>query len=179
MPFTVAAHSARWPLLSDDHYRERLKSKCIVDPVKGCWLWQAYIYPEPNPYGGTSYRGANWRAHRLAYFLWKGPLDPALDVCHDCDVKHCCNPDHLWQGTPKANMQDASKKKIWSRQHKTHCPHGHPYSGDNLYVTPQGKRNCKECARLKNREYTLTGRAAEVARMRRARLKAQRLLHQL
>lgn len=28
---------------------------------------------------------------------------------------------------------------------KTHCPKGHPYSGDNLYVRPNGKRECRQC----------------------------------
>lgn len=28
---------------------------------------------------------------------------------------------------------------------KTHCPQGHPYSGPNLYITPQGYRICREC----------------------------------
>lgn len=28
---------------------------------------------------------------------------------------------------------------------KTHCPKGHPYSGDNLYVTSEGGRKCKQC----------------------------------
>ena len=28
---------------------------------------------------------------------------------------------------------------------KTHCPHGHPYAGDNLYVDPSGYRRCRAC----------------------------------
>jgi hypothetical protein len=28
---------------------------------------------------------------------------------------------------------------------KTHCIHGHPLSGDNLYVDPEGKRKCQTC----------------------------------
>ncbi len=30
---------------------------------------------------------------------------------------------------------------------KTHCPQGHPYSGDNLYVDPNGNRRCQQCRR--------------------------------
>src|SRR6188474_1286654 len=29
---------------------------------------------------------------------------------------------------------------------KTHCPQGHPYAGENLYVNPRGKRLCKICS---------------------------------
>jgi hypothetical protein len=28
---------------------------------------------------------------------------------------------------------------------KTHCPAGHPYSGDNLYTAPNGDRHCRTC----------------------------------
>lgn len=30
---------------------------------------------------------------------------------------------------------------------KTHCPAGHPYAGENLYVDPQGYRRCRACKR--------------------------------
>lgn len=30
---------------------------------------------------------------------------------------------------------------------KTHCPQGHPYSTENTYVSPQGKRFCRTCHR--------------------------------
>lgn len=32
---------------------------------------------------------------------------------------------------------------------KPTCPHGHPYSGDNLYITREGWRQCKTCTRLR------------------------------
>ena len=32
---------------------------------------------------------------------------------------------------------------------KTRCPHGHPYSGDNLYVTPRGHRECVTCRKTR------------------------------
>lgn len=27
----------------------------------------------------------------------------------------------------------------------THCPAGHPYEGENLYVSPAGARGCRRC----------------------------------
>ncbi len=33
---------------------------------------------------------------------------------------------------------------------KTHCPKGHPLSGDNLYLTPEGWRQCRICRRAAN-----------------------------
>lgn len=143
--------NARKPQKDEAYYREFIKARVKIDEI-GCWLWQKFKKPPPNAYGLTYAFGRNWLVHRLVYRLWVGPLDPALDICHKCDIKHCCNPDHLWQGTPKENMQDAAKKKIWSRQHKTECPKGHPYEGDNLYVNRKGnRRSCKMCARIRGR----------------------------
>ena len=37
---------------------------------------------------------------------------------------------------------------------RTHCPHGHPYSGDNLYIVPsRGHRQCRTCTRLRNKRF--------------------------
>jgi hypothetical protein len=37
-----------------------------------------------------------------------------------------------------------------------HCPHGHPYSGENLYQNPNtGKKHCRECMRIANRRSRL------------------------
>lgn len=33
------------------------------------------------------------------------------------------------------------------RKERNVCSHGHPLTGDNLYITPNGKRRCKECYR--------------------------------
>jgi hypothetical protein len=30
---------------------------------------------------------------------------------------------------------------------KTHCKHGHELAGDNLYINPKGKRECRKCRR--------------------------------
>jgi CxxC motif-containing protein len=39
---------------------------------------------------------------------------------------------------------------------RTHCPRGHEYAGDNLYIRPGGARVCRACKRIRARE----GRAA-------------------
>jgi hypothetical protein len=34
----------------------------------------------------------------------QNPAD--MDACHTCDNTICCNPDHLFWGTHRANMRD-------------------------------------------------------------------------
>ncbi len=42
---------------------------------------------------------------------------------------------------------------------KTHCPHGHPYSGENLYILPRGGRACRACADRRRAEFISRKRA--------------------
>lgn len=34
-----------------------------------------------------------------------------MQVLHKCDVRHCCNPDHLFLGTNVENMHDRNQKR--------------------------------------------------------------------
>lgn len=143
------------PDVTDSEYLGRIKSKCIVDSTTGCWLFQGFIYPRTG-YGASCYRGKQMRAHRVAYICAKGPIPDGMDICHTCDIRHCCNPDHLWAGTNEQNLHDASDKGRHHCQLKTHCPQGHPYDEQNtLWIKTKSYtgvgRQCKACNREKGR----------------------------
>ena len=96
----------------DEIYNERVKKR-ILKSIKinpnGCWDWQKYCCY--NGYGTMTYRKrVGQRVSRVVYMLWKGPIPQGLFVCHSCDRPSCVNPDHLWLGTAKDNVQDMIKK---------------------------------------------------------------------
>jgi len=98
--------------------------------------------------------------HRLAWELAHGPIPDGLCVLHHCDNPPCCNPAHLWLGTPADNAADRDAKGRLYTMNVTHCPAGHAYDADNTYRYPDGRRKCRTC-----------GRAADKAR--RARYKRE------
>jgi hypothetical protein len=66
-----------------------------------CWEWLG-SFDLNNLYGifyanaiGYSFKGSPIRAHKLAYELTFGKIDPNLIIHHKCLNKWCCNPDHL------------------------------------------------------------------------------------
>lgn len=73
-----------------------------------CWNWIGSI--GKHGYGKVSWNGKDCRAHRIAFELTNGFIDPELEVMHSCDHKPCCNPGHLSQGTTLDNAKDRNAK---------------------------------------------------------------------
>lgn len=86
-------------------------------------------------------------AHVLMWEELVGPIPNGLQLDHLCQVKACVNPDHLEIVDGRTN-KSRSKITLNGRNiRKTHCPQGHSYSGENLYVRPNGHRQCQTCRR--------------------------------
>lgn len=90
------------------------RCKLLANTTKkknGCWEWRGYQakhgYCPTKDYDNP---GKNIPVHRLAYRVFKGKFAEELLVCHSCDNRKCCNPEHLWLGNHKENAIDASKK---------------------------------------------------------------------
>lgn len=121
----------------------------IEQPESGCWIWKGWC--SRLGYGSVSVKGRAWPVHRLTYTLFKGEIPKGLQACHTCDIPACCNPEHIFLGTAADNARDAQSKGRHFTSSKTHCVRGHPLSGDNLYLAPSGRRQCKTCQLAKCR----------------------------
>lgn len=142
---------ARWRYTTDDDYRQRLKERVKVD-ANGCWIYQGWFNPRTG-YAEMSYRNDSWRAHRISFHLFKGPIPEGHDVCHTCDVRNCVNPDHLWSGPRILNNRDTRDKGRDNNSQKTHCPKGHAYAehGAPIKAGYKGWRECRRCNLIRNR----------------------------
>ncbi len=82
-----------------------------------CWIWQGA--PISDGYGRITIKGKQVRVHRLMYEISHSTkIPPGMVVCHTCDTPLCCNPDHLFLGTPKDNHYDAMEKGRHTRGEK-------------------------------------------------------------
>jgi hypothetical protein len=118
--------------------------------AEGCWNWKAA--KQHNGYGYLHAGGGKTRkparAHRVSWELHNGPIPEGLWVLHKCDNPSCVRPDHLFLGDRVDNMNDAAAKgrvTTIGQSRKTHCPHGHEYSPENMYVRANGHRVCRTC----------------------------------
>lgn len=103
-------------------------------------------------YAQTNYRDKTVRVHRKLYQIVHGVTLPRkIDVCHTCDVRACIEISHLWPGTRKENLLDASAKGRVHCQKKTHCTRGHSYAEHGVRHGKDQWRQCRICARGRQR----------------------------
>lgn len=131
---------------------DRLLVMCFEDEL-GCW-----VHRSPTCSGYTRLRvgGGDSRkvfGHRLSYEHFIGPIPADMSYDHLCKNTACVNPWHGEIVTPRENSLRSGGTGALNRE-KTHCPQGHPLSGDNLRFASGGKgRVCKTCRAASNRLY--------------------------
>lgn len=152
------------------HVAERFVTKVDVNGptmphmATPCHVWTGL--KSKQGYGRLHAFGRIHKAHRVAFFIAEGRW-PEPCALHRCDNPPCVRRDHLFEGTNADNVADKVSKGRTANQRKTHCPHGHPYSGENLYRQNNSQRGCWTCRRA--------GSRARIARTQQRRADAKAL----
>lgn len=131
------------------HVEARFLAKVVRLP-NGCWQWTG---ARRGKYGGFTVAGASVAAHRWAFERWIGAIPSGKDMDHyrypqdGCIGPICTNPEHVRPTSTRENVLRSNCVSALAAA-KTHCPRGHPYTGENLYVQPStGGRRCRACKR--------------------------------
>jgi hypothetical protein len=136
--------------------------------TNGCWHWTGHITAS----GYGQFGLTHTRPVRVHRYLYDELVEPVYDrthpdyrevdhECHNrskgcrggpsCLHRRCVNPAHLAAKSPRDNTMasphSTASLAVAAVESRTHCPRGHPYSGENLYIPPSGKgRRCRICA---------------------------------
>jgi hypothetical protein len=130
----------------NDSLLDRLNRFKIIDPDTGCWRFMGSRY---KGYGQININKKIIRVHRLSAHIF---LDYDLNnhdfqINHKCKYRDCWNPDHLYIGTSRQNLQDTRNKDFFN------C--GHPRSKENTIVKLGTNRyiinRCRECQNSRRR----------------------------
>jgi len=120
-----------------------------------CWVWTGPISVRGygiQKVGGRE--GKQYYAHRLSYEHHVGPIPEGLELDHLCRNRACINPKHLEPVTRSVNTKRGIGPAMLGaiNASKTHCKHGHPFSGDNVKYRKSGGRRCVTCERNRKRK---------------------------
>lgn len=104
----------RLPLEITSSLRERFSRRVCVGGLHECWQW---LGATRNGYGCIKHSGKVFSSHVVAWRLAGNVIAPGHIVCHTCDNRLCCNPSHLYCGTPTDNILDMMDR----RRVPVHC----------------------------------------------------------
>jgi len=88
--------------------KERFFRNVKIGNPNECWEWP--LSKDGDGYGRIFIKGKKYRAHRLTWMVFQGPIPQGFHVCHHCDNPPCVNPHHLFIGTNYDNLMDSVRK---------------------------------------------------------------------
>lgn len=131
--------------MSTKNTPENFWKRVSISSPDDCWEWVGA--KTSSGYGNVAWHGRVVQAHRVAFFLVKGGISLLTKfrevgvakkyrrfVLHKCDNRACCNPDHLFLGSMRANQLDAYAKGRKVQPRSAHT---------NAKVTPDQVRHIR------------------------------------
>ncbi|WP_442922739.1 NUMOD4 motif-containing HNH endonuclease [Microbacterium sp. T32] len=132
-----------------DTGRIRSDARMVDGPRGGTWPVRERILKMRSDAGGylaLTIRGHRVYAHRAVLTAFKGPCPPGQEVLHSDGSTENNSLSNLRWGTHSENTADSVEHGTHRNARKVACARGgHPLSGDNLYVCPRGRRECRAC----------------------------------
>jgi hypothetical protein len=111
-----------------------------VDKSGECWTWTA-----AHNLDGSR----NVGAHRYVWMVERGPIPDGLTIDHLCRTRNCVRVEHMEVVTRGENSRRGGglEKIAAERRNAPECKHGHPFTPENTYTDPRGRRVCIACRR--------------------------------
>lgn len=147
-------------------YESYIAARVEKIPESGCWIWSRRI--DVSGYGEILLKNKYWKAHRVSYHYYVGPIPEGMEIDHLCRVRCCVNPYHLEAVTGKENRRRGRGNGGILSTPVTHCRYGHALTPDNIYYHKRARsiggnpwRQCRVCKRAQQR--SLYWKAKEAA----------------
>jgi len=130
---------------------QRFMEYVSPEPMSGCWLWTGTYNRDSYGLFWRSASYGHFQAHRAAFELLKGPVEPHLQIDHVCRVRDCVNPDHLEQVTQRVNLARSGLAHVDPK----FCRKGHEYTAENTYHPKHRPREriCRTCNAESRQKY--------------------------
>lgn len=94
-----------------DYFPNQIEVRSRRDAFPGvrtpCWVWIGKN--DGSHYGWVVFEGKRYRPYQLSFYFHRGSIPEGMCVCHKCDIRECCNPEHLFLGTDYQNQLDRWK----------------------------------------------------------------------
>lgn len=132
-----------------------IRPNVTVDPVSGCFrvgpgngIWHSDGYAKAGITG----------VHRIVYMECVGPIPddrPCIDHVKlwGCRFRDCSLPSHLEPCTVRENTLRGATLAAANAARLACSTCDLPYAGPNLYVYPDGRRDCRACRAVARERY--------------------------
>lgn len=104
--------------------------------------------------------------HRLVLMAFVGEPEPGMECCHNNDIRDDNRLVNLRWDTHQSNVDDC-RLRGRVRNHnvnRTHCRRGHEFNTTNTILGRDGRRGCRKCKLMMERERYRRNKALGITR---------------